>query len=234
MINLKSYTYLLLRVDLFRRRFQREEIDRSLILKFLGGRGLGAKILFDELKPSTQPLAADNKLLFLTGPLIGTGAPWSVKYTAMTKSPLSGTILMSLAGGFFGPHLRFAGYDGLIIEGRAEEPSYLWINEGKAELKRASHVWGMNTDDCQEAIRKELGDQGIQISCIGPAGEKGVRFACIISGRRAAGRGGAGAIMGSKNLKAIAVRGTPQGSHRGIPEFPGTSEGDSEEGSPDR
>jgi aldehyde:ferredoxin oxidoreductase len=192
---------------LTRRKFEKEEIDQSLILKFLGGRGLGGKILFDELKPSTEPFASENKILILAGLLVGTAAPWCVKYAAVTRSPLSGTILMSLAGGFFGANLRFAGTDGLVIEGKAEEPAYLWIYEGKAELRGASHLWGKNTDDCQEALRKELGDEQVQIACIGPAGEKGVRFASIISGNRAAGRGGAGAVMGSKNLKAIAVRG---------------------------
>ncbi len=198
----------MLRVNLTEKKIQREEIDRSLTLKFLGGRGMGSKILFDELKPSTEPLSPENKLLILAGPLVGTGAPWCVKYTALTRSPLSGTILMSLAGGFFGPNLRFAGYDGLAIEGSAKEPSYLWIHEGKTELRAAPHLWGKNTEDCQEAIRKELGDDRVQIACIGPAGEKAVRFASIISGKRAAGRGGAGAVLGAKNLKAIAVQGS--------------------------
>ncbi len=202
------YFFSLLRVDLTQRKFREERIDESMILKFLGGRGLGAKILFDELKPLTDPLGVENKLIFLTGPLIGTGAPWCVKYTVMTRSPLSGTILMSLAGGFFGPALRRSGYDGLIIEGRSEEPIYLWIHRGRAEFRKASHLWGMTTEECQENIRKELVEPGVQIACIGPAGEKFVRFACIISGKRAAGRGGAGAVMGSKNLKAIAVNGT--------------------------
>jgi aldehyde:ferredoxin oxidoreductase len=132
----------LLRVDLSRQEVREEGVDESLVRKFLGGRGLGAKILFDELKPSTDPLSAENKLLFLAGPLIGTGAPWCVKYTVLTKSPLSETILMSLAGGFFGPGLRRSGYDGLIIEGRSEEPVYLSIHNGKAEFREASHLWG--------------------------------------------------------------------------------------------
>ena len=204
----ETYISPLLRINLTEKKIQSEEIDRSLTLKFLGGRGVGAKILFDELKPATEPLTPENKLLMLAGPLVGTGAPWCVKYTAVTRSPLTGTILMSLAGGFFGANLRFAGCDGLVIEGRAEKPSYLWVHEGKAELRPASHLWGMNTEDCQEAIRKELGDDRVQIACIGPAGEKAVRFASIISGKRAAGRGGAGAVMGSKNLKAVAVYGT--------------------------
>lgn len=202
------YFFSLLRVDLTQRKFREERIDESMILKFLGGRGLGAKILFDELEPTTDPLGAENKLLFLTGPLIGTGAPWCVKYTVVTRSPLSGTILMSLAGGFFGPRLRCTGYDGLIIEGKSEESIYLWIDRGRVEFRKASHLWGMTTEECQEEIHEELREPRVQIACIGPAGERAVRLACIISGRRAAGRGGAGAVMGSKNLKAIAVNGT--------------------------
>lgn len=204
---MQDLTFPVLRIDLTQQRARKEETDLPLILKFLGGRGLGAKILFDELKPFTDPFSAENKLLFLTGPLIGTGAPWCVKYTVMTKSPLSGTILMSLAGGFFGPGLRRSGYDGLIIEGRSEKPVYLSIIHGKAEFREASHLWGMTTERCQEAIKEELDTPRLEIACIGPAGERSVRMACVISGKRAAGRGGAGAVMGSKNLKAIAVHG---------------------------
>ncbi|MBM4330652.1 MAG: aldehyde ferredoxin oxidoreductase family protein [Deltaproteobacteria bacterium] len=205
----EKYKNIILRVDLARKKFEKEEIDQSKILKFIGGRGLGAKILFDELKPGTDPQSPDNKLIFLAGPMIGTGAPWAPKYCVETKSPLTGTILMSLAGGFFGAGMRNSGYDGFILEGRSEEPDYLWINDGKVEFRKASHLRGKLTDDCQETIRQELGgDKNIQIACIGPAGEKGVRFASIISGYRAVGRGGAGLVLASKNLQAIAVNGT--------------------------
>ena len=203
-----DFSFVILRINLSRKTIQEERIRPSLVDKFLGGRGLGAKILFDELAPHVDALSAENKLLFLTGPLLGTGAPWCVKYTVVTKSPLSETILMSLAGGFFGPNLRFAGDDGLIIEGRSDEPTYLWIDNGEVEFRSAAHLGGMTTDECQDAIRKELNQQSIEMACIGPAGEKSVRFACIISGWRAAGRGGAGAVMGAKNLKAIAVKGS--------------------------
>ena len=203
-----DFSFVILRINLSQKKIQEEIIRPSWIDKFLGGRGLGAKILFDELAPHVDALSAENKLLFLTGPLLGTGAPWCVKYTVVTKSPLSETILMSLAGGFFGPNLRFAGYDGLIIEGRSDEPTYLWIDNGRVEFRSATHLGGMTTDECQDTIRKELNQQSIEMACIGPAGEKSVRFACIISGWRAAGRGGAGAVMGSKNLKAIAVKGS--------------------------
>ena len=200
--------YPVLRINLNEQTVQCEVIDRSMVCKFLGGRGLGAKILFDELTPATDPLSPDNKLLFLAGPLIATGAPWCVKHTVLTKSPLTGTILMTLAGGFFGAGLRSTDYDGLIIEGRSTNPVYLYIDGGRLEFREASHLWGMTTDDCQEAIRTEANNAKVEISCIGPAGERAVNYACIISGWHAAGRGGAGAVMGSKNLKAIAVTGT--------------------------
>ena len=143
---MQDLTFPVLRVDLTQKRLREEAVDLSLIFKFLGGRGLGAKILFEELPPSTDPFSAENKLLFVAGPRIGTGAPWCVKYTVMTKSPLSETILMSLAGGFFGPALRRSGYDVLIIEGRSEAPIYLSIQDGKAECREASLQWGMTTE----------------------------------------------------------------------------------------
>ena len=205
---MSDFNFVILRINLSRKQIQEQSIHPSLMDKFLGGRGLGARILFDELAPHVDALGGENKLLFLTGPLIGTGAPWCVKYTVVTKSPLSETILMSLAGGFFGPHLRFAGYDGLIIEGQSDEPIYLWIDNGRVEFRSATHLWGMTTDECQNTICKELNQQSIEMACIGPAGEECVRFACIISGWRAAGRGGAGAVMGAKKLKAIAVNGS--------------------------
>ena len=217
----ESYTFSLVRVDLARGVSRREEIDSGLLLKFLGGRGLGAKILFDEQIPGTEPFSPDNRLLFLTSPLIGSGAPWCVKYTVSTRSPLTGTILMSLAGGFFGAALRASGFDGLIIEGQAAEPCYLWLHDGQVEFREARHLWGLETQRVQEVILGETGDKRARVACIGPAGEKGVRFSCIVSGTRAAGRGGAGAVMGSKNLKAVAASGRtrvpildPQGFRR--------------------
>ncbi|MGQ9654334.1 MAG: aldehyde ferredoxin oxidoreductase family protein [Thermodesulfobacteriota bacterium] len=202
-----GFGFSLLRVDLTRGAWRKEPVDVGSLLKFLGGRGLGAKILFQEQGAGTGPSSPENRLLFITSPLIGTGAPWCVKYTVLTRSPLTGTILMSLAGGFFGPSLRAAGCDGLIIEGKAPEPSYLWVKDGEVQIRPAMHLWGMETHRTQEAIRAEIMDPRAQVACIGPAGEKGVRFACIVSGTRAAGRGGAGAVMGSKNLKAIAASG---------------------------
>jgi len=202
-----NYRMRVLRVNLTDKVTQDMEIDKNVIIKFLGGRGLGAKILSEELKPGVDPLGAENKLIFLTSPLIGTSAPSCVKYAVVTKSPLSGTILMALAGGFFGAELRHTGYDGIIINGKAEKPVYLWINDGKVIIGSAEYLWGMPTDEMQNYLKERLGEK-VRIACIGPAAEKFVRFSSIISDKRAVGRGGAGAVMASKNLKAIAVKGT--------------------------
>ena len=195
-----------LRVDLTTQDVSEDTIEKETIAQFLGGRGLGAKILYDELAPSTNPLDPENKLLFLTSPLLSTEAPSCVKYCVVTKSPLSGTILMSLAGGFFGSELRRTGYDVLIIEGRSERSVYLLLDKGEVRIGNAEYLWGMPTDETQHYLKERLGE-GIRIACIGPAAEKLVRFASIISDKRAVGRGGAGAVMASKNLKAIIVRG---------------------------
>lgn len=195
-----------LRVSLDSGDVSEDVIGEEAIAGFLGGRGLGAKILYDELVPGTDPLSPENKLLFLTSPLLGTGAPSCVKYSVVTKSPLSETVLMSLAGGFFGPELRHAGCDVLIIEGRAEEPVYLLLDKGRIRLRAAESLWGMPTDETQYYLKQILGE-GVRVACIGPAAERMVRFASIISDKRAVGRGGAGAVMASKNLKAIVIRG---------------------------
>lgn len=195
-----------LRVNLTGAQVGEGVIENGTIARFLGGRGLGARILYDELPENTDPLSSKNKLLFLTSPLLGTGAPSCVKYSVVTKSPLSGTILMSLAGGFFGSGLRHAGYDVVIIEGKAEKPVYLLIDKGKIRIRTAEYLWGMPTDETQHYLKERLGE-GARVACIGPAAERLVRFASIISEKRAAGRGGAGTVMASKNLKAVVVRG---------------------------
>lgn len=198
----------LLRIDLSSRTFSIHEIDLETEKRFLGGRGIGAKILYDELKPGIDPLGPENKVVFATSSLIGSQVPSCVKYSVVTKSPLSGTILMSLAGGFFGAKLRSTAYDGIILEGKLENPGYIYIDEDKAEIRDASSLWGMTTDCTQETIKEQLGSKNLRIACIGPAAEKLVRFSSIISDRRAVGRGGAGAVLASKNVKAIAVTGS--------------------------
>ncbi len=199
----------MLRVDLTRGEVQRVETPRDLFERFLGARGVGAYMLFHELEAHTDPLGPDNKLIFLTGPLVGTMAPGANKITVSFRSPLSETYSFSLCGGHLAPELKFAGFDGLVVEGKSDKPVYLWIDNGTATLRDAGHLWGLKTHDTEDALREELGDAEIRVASIGPAGEKLVRYACIQADyHREFGRGGAGAVMGSKNLKAIAVRGT--------------------------
>ena len=198
----------LLRVNLTTGKVNREEIPDEDIQMFLGGRVLGDILLYRELAPGIDPLSPENKLFFGAGPLTGTQAPASSRYVVHCKSPLTGLYLSALAGGYFGPELRKAGHDVIAIEGKAEKPVYLVISDDKVEIKDATALWGMTTGDTQDCIKDELGDSKFRIACIGPAGENLVLYAAIISERRAAGRGGAGAVMGSKNLKAVAIRGT--------------------------
>ncbi|MBN1847319.1 MAG: aldehyde ferredoxin oxidoreductase family protein [Deltaproteobacteria bacterium] len=198
----------LLRVDLTERSIQRSVIDDEDVTIFLGGRVLGDIYLYRELLPSIDPLSPENQLIFGTGPLTGTSAPGSSRYIVHAKSPQTGLYMNSLAGGYFGPELRKAGFDMVIIQGKAEKPVYLSISNDNAELKDAGPIWGMDTQDTQQFIKSDLQDDKVRIACIGPAGENLVCYAAIISERRAAGRGGGGGVMGSKNLKAIAVRGT--------------------------
>jgi aldehyde:ferredoxin oxidoreductase len=195
-----------LRVDLTRNQFAVDEISQTDREFFLGGRGLGALLLYRELPPKTDPLGEANPLIFSTGPLAATSAPCSSRFCLTTKSPLTGLYLFSISGGYFGPALRKAGIDVLVIKGRASRPTYLLLKEDGVEFRDASGLWGMTTDHTQEFIRSELGDS-VGITCIGPAGENLVPYACLINERRALGRGGGGAVMGSKNLKAIVVQG---------------------------
>jgi aldehyde:ferredoxin oxidoreductase len=199
----------ILRVDLTLRQVKSEPTPTAVFQQAIGARGVGAHLLYQELAPHTDPLGPENKLIFLTGPLEGTLAPGSNKITVTFRSPLTGTYSFSLCGGHLGPELKFAGYDGIIIEGQADSPVYLWIDNDRVVLRDAAHLWGKLTHDTEDAIRKELKDEFIRIASIGPAGEKLVRFACIQSEYgREFGRGGAGAVMGAKNLKAIAMRGS--------------------------
>nr|MDO8062891.1 aldehyde ferredoxin oxidoreductase family protein [Candidatus Freyrarchaeum guaymaensis] len=184
---------------------------------FLGGKGLALRIIMEHARALSKkkvnlaeldPLGPDNILVFATGPATGTGFPSSGRYHVMAlKSPLTGSVASANSGGEWGPHLKFAGYDGVIIRGAAKEPVYLTIIDGKAELRSASHLWGMNTFDTCRTLKSELG-KNVSVACIGPAGENQVLISCIINDEhRAAGRTGVGAVMGSKKLKAIAVGG---------------------------
>ena len=198
----------ILRVNLTKGAVSVEDLDQKSAHDYIGGRGLGVKYLYDEIDPKVNPLSPGNKLIMATGPLTGTGALAGGRYTAVTKSPLTGAIANSNSGGYFGAELKYAGYDMIILEGKAKTPVYLWIENDSIEIRKVQHLWGKDTHQTTEAILAET-DVEAKVACIGPAGEKLVKFACIMNDTgRAAGRSGVGAVMGSKNLKAVAVRGT--------------------------
>ncbi len=200
----------ILTVDLSSETLTRSQISRETLAAYLGGRGLGAEYLYHNLAPGADPLGPENILTFWTSPIIGTGSISMVKTCGVTKSPATGTILMSLMGGYFGPELRFAGTDGLIFRGKAERPVYLLIHNGDAVLRPADHLWGKTTRETEQTLKTELGLKKMQVASIGPAGEGLVSFASIMHGGDAMGRGGIGAVMGSKNLKAIMASGQLQ------------------------
>jgi aldehyde:ferredoxin oxidoreductase len=175
---------------------------------YLGARGLGTKIFMDEVPSDVDPFSAENKMIFMTGPLTGTFAASAGRYEVVTKAPLTGTIGASNSGGHFGPELKFAGYDGIIFEGKAEKPVYIYIDDDEVKIKDAQHLWGKTVFETTDALVDET-EEDVRVACIGPAGEKGVLFATIMNDKhRAAGRSGLGAVMGSKNLKAVVVRGS--------------------------
>ena len=174
---------------------------------YLGGRGLGVRLIYDNYRPGTDAFDPSNPLIFSMGPLTGTALSGSGRVDVTALSPMSQLRAKSNFGAYWGPEVKFAGYDHIVIQGRAEKPCYLWINDGRVEIRDAAHLWGQDTFDTQKLIQQELADPEIKVVCIGPAGERLVRFACIITETGdAAGRTGMGAVMGSKNLKAIAVR----------------------------
>ena len=204
-----GYAGRILRIDLSRKKIVKAELDKGLAKAFIGGRGINSKILFDELNPGIDAFSPDNPLIFGVGPLIGTLSPSSGRYTVSSKSPLTGILGDANSGGFWAPELKYAGYDHIVIKGLSSEPVYLWIDDDCVEIRNAKHLWGLDTWQTDKAIKQEIGDNDIQIACIGQAGENLVRYACIINNlARAAGRTGMGAVMGSKRLKAIAVRGS--------------------------
>ncbi len=203
-----GYNGRILRVNLSDTSTSVETIDELFCRKYLGGAGFVSYFLLKELKGGIDPLGPDNKLVFALGPVTGTQLPGSGRHCIGAKSPLTGGLAKSEVGEFWGAELKRAGYDAIIIEGRAEKPVYLWVHDGQASIRDASRLWGMNTKETQEAIRAELGDRLVRVAGIGPAAENLVRYACIMNGLfDAGGRGGLGAVMGSKNLKAVVVRG---------------------------
>jgi len=207
----------ILRIDLTEHSYEIEDLDEDLAKEYMGGRGLATKILYDEIDPEIDAFDPDNKMIFAAGPLTGTGAIGSSRFVVVTKSPL-GNIGNGNAGGAFGPEIKFAGYDVIILEGKSPDPVYLWIEDDKIEFKPAEDLWGKTAHETEDQIKSQLAEEswkkrGVHVACIGPAGENLVKVAAIIVDKHnAAARGGIGAVMGSKNLKAIAIRG-----HKSIP-----------------
>lgn len=203
-----GYAGTILKVDLKTRKILKESLSEELIKGYIGGLGVSARILYDILKPNIDAYSPENVIIFATGPAQGTLIPGSGRGVFVAKSPLTERIFNSNIGGYLANELKYAGYDLLIITGKSENPVYLVIDDGNVEIKNASHLWGKTTYESQEIIKEELGDRSFQVACIGPAGENLVRYSAIIHHVRAAGRGGLASVMGSKNLKAFAVRGT--------------------------
>ena len=208
MDTMKGYMGRVLRVNVTTGKVSLEPLKDDLLKQFIGGRGIGAKLLYDELTPGVDPLSPLNKLVFTTGPLACTVAQSCSRWMVTTKSPLTGGMFRSTAGGGFGAEVKSAGYDVLIVEGKAEKPAYILIQDDRVEIRDAQDLMGMLTHEVTSTLCRKLNDDRMKVAAIGPSGEKLVRFAAIVDGRRTAARGGVGAVMGSKNIKAIAVRGS--------------------------
>jgi aldehyde:ferredoxin oxidoreductase len=196
-------------IDLSTGEIETKPIPLEVRKKFLGGRGLDAYLLYNHTKKGCNPLGPANTLLVSGGILSGTCASATARTHVMAKSPLGGLLGSTNMGGFFAPELAWAGFHHVVIKGKAEKPVYIWIHNGEIEIRDASNLWGRTVTDTQWAIREELGDEDIKSLVIGPAGENLVRFANVMTGiKNSGGRTGMGCVMGSKNLKALAARGT--------------------------
>ncbi|WP_406677795.1 aldehyde ferredoxin oxidoreductase family protein [Moorella sp. ACPs] len=199
----------LLRVNLTNSMYTVEELDEKELRKYMGCSGYAAKLLYQEMPGGTDPLSPEAKVVIATGPVSGTLCPSGGSYEVCYKSPLTGTWNQARSGGAFGPKLKYAGFDFLVIDGRAADPVYIFINDGKVEIKPAKHLWGKNVEETTDIIIRELDDPEVSVAAIGQAGENGVLYSALINDRgRAAARGGIGAVFGSKNLKAVVVRGS--------------------------
>lgn len=203
-----EYAGTILHVDLAKGTTEEVPLNEEIYRTFLGGRGLGVFTIIQTVPPTTDPLAPSNVLVIATGPLTGSGIPLGCRYDVVTKSPLTGTLSSANSGGFFGTELKRAGIDAIILNGAAPEPVYLWIHNKEVEVRDAHPYWGMTTSFCTRSLLGDLNEPSARVACIGPAGENLCRFASIMNeSSRAAGRGGVGAVMGAKRLKAIVVRG---------------------------
>ncbi|MGD2142314.1 MAG: aldehyde ferredoxin oxidoreductase N-terminal domain-containing protein, partial [Candidatus Bathyarchaeota archaeon] len=209
MAELGGYKGKVLRIDLNRREANIIELEKKLVLGFLGGRGFNSKRLYDEVGPGTDPFGPGNKLFFATGPLVGTMFPTACRFNVSAKSPQTGILGDSNAGGHFAAEMKFAGYDQIVLEGRSPELVYIFVNDDNIELRDASHLAKKDAYETDEIIKADIGDRRIQTAVVGPAAENGVRFAGIYANlMRAAARTGMGSVMASKGVKAIALRGT--------------------------
>ncbi|MBO3800332.1 MAG: aldehyde ferredoxin oxidoreductase family protein [Candidatus Brockarchaeota archaeon] len=206
---MKGYAGKYLLVNLTSRKIVSKMLDEGMAVNFIGGYGFGARTLYDYVPAGVEPFSPDNVLAFWTGPLAGTIAPVSSKYAVFARSPLTGFFGFGISSGGFAFELKCAQWDGIIFTGRSDSPTYLFIDDENVELRDASHLWGRTTWETEQMIREELGDDTVRVAAIGPAGERLVRIGNITNDRnRQVGRTGMGAVMGSKNLKAVAVRGT--------------------------
>lgn len=206
---MNGYCGKMLFVDLSKGSHEVLTLTEEMAKRYIGGYGIGARVLFERMKPGVDALGPDNIIGFTTGPLTGTGALLSGRYTVVCKSPVTGGWNDANSGGYFGPELKKAGFDAVFVQGISKKPVYVWINDGKVEIRDASHLWGKDVLETETALKAELGENRLRAAMIGPAGEKISLISAVINdGHRAAGRGGSGAVMGSKKLKAVVVRGT--------------------------
>ncbi len=204
---MKGWIGKILRVDLSTGEITDEMLDPQVARDYIGGRGIGIYYLNKEMDPTCDPFSPENLMVMMTGPLTATGAPTGARYMVMTKSPLTGAVTCSNSGGMMPREMKRAGYDGIIFKGKSPKPVFLWVNNGKAELKSADHIWGKNVPESTDLLLAETAPNA-RVACIGPAGENKVLFAGIMNEKhRAAGRSGVGAVMGSKNLKGVVVSG---------------------------
>ena len=195
-------------VDLSSRKFNVREFKEDYFKMYLGGVGIATEIIANNVGWDVNPLSPDNILVFAVGSFQGTTIPGSGRWTVASRSPLTGIYADSNAGGNWGPEFKRSGFDALVVVGKANKPVYLWIHDGEVEFKDASTIWGKQTSETDKEVKKDIGEANAKVACIGPAGENLVKFACIVNEHGFAGRCGLGAVMGSKNLKAIAVQGT--------------------------
>jgi aldehyde:ferredoxin oxidoreductase len=203
-----GYTQRIARFDLTREKSEDLPWEKEEVLPYIGGRGLAASLLYQLLPPRINPLGPENLLIFSVGPFVGTQVPFSGRWSVAAKSPQTGITGSGNAGGQFGAALKWTGLDALVITGKAASPSYLLIDEGIFTLKPAKHLWGKSPEEATAAIRQELKDPKIEVAAVGPAAEQGILLTTILHNHHSAGRGGLGAVMGSKNLKAVVIRGT--------------------------